>query len=430
MSGGLRYGPVVLPDWLHYLVSPWTTPFTLVAAIVGVAWLCRVRGRALAIVAASASTGVALWSAWKAGPPNGLLDLHIYTYAARTWLDGGSLYDYRDSVFNLSATYPPIGPILFAPFTPLSDEMREVLWTALSLLMLASAAWCTAVLAGWRGRRLVDLTLWGYAGAVVTIPVWITIRQGQINIVLWALVLVDLVLLTRRSRWTGLAIGIATAIKLVPGLFIVWAAAARRWPVALRATGAALAATAIGWLLDPSDSRRYWTDLLWDSGRVGALDDSRNNSLMGTIARTLPEGRVRSAIWIGAVILLLSVALVRASRASTRGDLLAVAAIIGCAAGAVSPISWSHHLGFLLVALVAFACSARTRRDVILCAVGYLVLVHPGGHGDEAWMSTVRALLCIAAVVFVPIVDGRSMPESIDEAREEPGHERPNEPVV
>ncbi|MFM8862197.1 MAG: hypothetical protein ACKOIA_07085, partial [Acidimicrobiia bacterium] len=90
-------------------------------------------------------------------------------------------------------------------------------------------------------------------------------------------------------------------------------------------------------------------------------------------------------------------------RASRTGDLLAATAIVGCATAAVSPISWSHHLGWLLVALVPFVVSARSTRDRVLCTLAYLVLVGPMGHGDEAWLSSVRAVLCCAAVVLVPI---------------------------
>ena len=400
----------MLPDWLEPLVSPWTTPAALVGAIIALGWICGLRGRRLAMLAAVIAAGVALWSSWRAGPPSGLLDLKIYVESGRDWLAGRSIYAYRDEVFNLAATYPPVGPVVFAVLAPLSTEAREILWTTVSLAALAMAAWCTATLAGVRDDRRIDLSLWGFTAAVVTIPVWLTIRQGQVNIVLWMLVLLDLVAITRRSRWRGTGIGSATAIKLVPGLFIVWAAASRRWRVTVVAVATTLGVTALGWLLAPSDSRIYWTDLLWRSDRVGRLDDARNDSILGAIARLGLDGRVRTGIWILVSIGVIAIALWRSVDASRRGDLLAVAAIVGCASSAVSPISWAHHLGFLLIALAAFALSARSRRSLVLCALGYLVLVHPGGHGDEAWMSSLRAIACVAAVLFTPIVERRSIP--------------------
>ncbi|MFM8862853.1 MAG: glycosyltransferase family 87 protein [Acidimicrobiia bacterium] len=302
-----------MPNWLHYLLSWWTTPFTILAAVVGVGALLGLRGRRLAILAATTALTLAIVAAWKSGPPIGLLDLTIYMGAARGWLDGGSLYSFRDQVFNLGATYPPIGPILFVPFAPLNDERREITFTALSMAALGGAAWCTTGLVGLVGPRRVDWTLWGFAAAVVTTPVWLTIRQGQINVILWFLVLVDIAALPRRRPWGGMAIGLATAIKLTPGLFIIWLATTRRWTATLRAVGTACAVTALGWLLAPDDSRRYWTELLWDTGRVGDLADDRNNSVMGVLARFLPEGGIRTAPWILLVGIVVVIALVRAT---------------------------------------------------------------------------------------------------------------------
>lgn len=397
-----------MPDWLHYVTSPWTTPATLVAAIVGVFALLRVRGLRLAQVAAATALGVALWQAWKSGPPSGLLDLQIYVGAARNWWHGHSLYDFHDPRFHLTATYPPIGPMLFTGFIGFGDELREIVFTALSMAALWGACWSTAILAGIDRLRRTEWTLWAFAASTVTLPVWLTLRLGQVNIVLWLLVLADLVAVARARRFAGLGIGLATAIKLVPGLFIVWLAATRRWASTSRAVVLMLGATALGWLLAPSDSRRYWTELLWDSGHVGRLDDSRNNSVMGVVARALPEGHLRSLVWLALVLAIASIGLIRSVRASRDGDLLAVAAIIGCSASALSPISWSHHLGFLVVALAAFVTIADSTRARALCAIGFLLLVDPGGHGDEAWISSIRAVLVVAAVLFTPIAPGRT----------------------
>ena len=392
-----------MPDRLFEFVNPWTTPAVLVAGVALLAWVCRVRGRRLAVVVLSAAVGVAVWQAWKAGPPSGLLDLQIYTNSARAWSGGGSLYDYHDPVFNLSATYPPIGPLLFSLLTPFTADGREVIFTALSLGALFGCAWSVSGLARVAPDRRFEWAAWAFALSTVTIPVWLTLRQGQINIIIWFLVLLDLEALRRTRRWAGVGIGLATALKLLPGLFAVWLVLTRRWVAAAVALASFAGATAIGWLLAPEDSHRYWTDLLWQSERVGSVSDARNNSLLGLIARALEPGPVRTGLWIAAIAAILVVAGLRSLRASRANDLLAVAAIVGCATSAVSPISWTHHLGFLLVALAAFSLQAKTIQAKALCALAWLMLVDPGGHGDEPLMSSLRGLMVIGAIAFTPI---------------------------
>ena len=392
-----------MPDRLFEFVNPWTTPATLVVGVVLVAWACRARGRTLAAIALSAAIGVALWQAWSAGPPSGLLDLQIYVNSARSWVEGGSIYGYRDPVFNLSATYPPIGPLLFSLMTPFTADGREVIFTVISLAALFGCAWSVSGLARIAEDRRFEWSAWAFALAAVTIPVWLTLRQGQINIVIWLLVLADLESLRRSRRWAGAGIGLATALKLVPGLFAIWLVLTRRWTAAAVAFIAFTGATAFGWLLAPDDSRRYWTDLVWQSERVGSVEDDRNNAVLGFIARVLEPGPARTGLWVASIAIILTIAGIRSLRASRANDLLAVAAIVGCATSAVSPISWTHHLGFLLVALAAFVLQARTTQAKVLCAVAWLVLVDPGGHGDDPLMSTLRGILVIAAIAFTPI---------------------------
>ncbi len=397
-----------MPEWLFELFNPWTTPAALVLAVTGVGWLVGLRGRRLAALAAVVAAGVGIWQGWKIGPPSGLLDLQIYVGSARGWLEGGSLYDYRDGVHHLGATYPPIGPIFFALFEPMSAECREILWTALSLVALAATTWFAAEIAGVERARRVTWCLWAFAASAVTIPVWLTLRQGQVNIVLWLLVVADVALVGRRSRWSGIGIGVATAVKLVPGLFIVWLLLAGRRTAAGRAVLAAAAATALGWLLAPSDSRLYWTELIFNSDRIGRVDDNANNSLLGVVSRLVEPGHLRSGMWLVAAAAVLVVGLWRGVLAARRDDLLAATAIVGCAGALVSPISWTHHLGFAVLALAAFTARRPKPWAVVALVAAWLVLVSPGGHGNEVSTSSIRALVLLAIVVALPIVPGRS----------------------
>jgi alpha-1,2-mannosyltransferase len=413
----------MVPAWLVPYIDPWTTPAALWVVAVALAALLGLRGARLSILAAGVAVGIAIWKAWAIGPPTGLLDLMIYTNSAQAWLDGSSLFSYRSPTFNLSATYPPVGLLLFALITPLSTPVREVLFTCFSIVAIGGAARCAAVLAGIARDRRLEWTLWALALAIVTMPVWLTLRQGQINAILWLLVLGDVVLLARGSRFGGIGIGIATAIKLVPGLFIVWLVVVGWRKPALRAVLTVLALTAFAWILDPGDSRLYWTDLLWHSENVGMVDDARNNSLLAALGHTTDAGPTRSALWLVAVALVSAVGLWRARRATKSNDLLAAVVIVGCTSALVSPISWTHHLGYLVLALAAMLPLVTTRVRLLLLGVATIPLVDPGHLGDDVFMSMIRTTLMLGLVLFLPIIVNRSQVAEPSEGTPDTGAE-------
>ncbi|MFD0393469.1 glycosyltransferase family 87 protein [Streptomyces nogalater] len=148
-------------------------------------------------------------------------------------------------------------------------------------------------------------TVWWVAGAAVWCePVWTTLRYGQINLLLAVLVLWDL---TRRpadghDRWSGLGLGLATAVKLTPGLFPVFLLATglvdrlrggRGEPWLRHARGAAVAfagATLLAAAVLPYDSWRFWTRMVFHASRVGLAEDTGNQALRGILARLLHTG--------------------------------------------------------------------------------------------------------------------------------------------
>ena len=404
-----------MPDRLVPYIDPWTTPAALWVVVVVASALIGLRGRRLAVVAACTSIVIAVWKAWAIGPPTGLLDLMIYTESAQAWLDGSSLFSYRSPVFNLSATYPPIGLLPFAALVPLSTEVREVLFTLLSVAAVGGAALFASILAGVAADRRAEWTLWATAIAIVTMPVWLTLRQGQINAILWLLVLGDVVLLARGSRFGGIGIGAATAIKLVPGLFIIWLVILGWRRPAVRAIGTTIALTAVGWLMAPDDSRLYWTDLLWNSDQVGRLDDARNNSALGVVSRIIEPGPPRTILWILAVLVITSIGLQRARRATRHGDLLAAVVIVGCTSALISPISWTHHLGYLVLAAAALLPIITTPTRWIVLGVLAVPIIDPGDLGDDAVMSLLRMALMVAVVLALPIIPDRSSGSRTDQ---------------
>ncbi|WP_344527334.1 glycosyltransferase 87 family protein, partial [Streptomyces rectiviolaceus] len=242
----------------------------------------------------------AFWLAQRAADVS-MIDLMVYRAEGETVRAGGDLYALRTTEAHLPTTYPPFAALLFTPLTLLDTADMRTLATLGNLLLLVAFTHLALRLVGpvpGTGHARVETALWVSALAVWAEPVWTTLRYGQINLLLAALVLWDL---SRRPghRWAGLGIGIAAAIKLTPALFAVFllltgaAEAARggRWRVPVRHacvaavtfTGATLLAAA----LLPYDSWRFWTRMVFEAGRVGLAEDTANQSLRGVLARLL-----------------------------------------------------------------------------------------------------------------------------------------------
>ncbi|MGW3663037.1 glycosyltransferase 87 family protein [Streptomyces sp. NPDC005141] len=296
-------------------------------------------------------------------------DLRVYYGTVDSWVHhGGRIYDYRVPGTTYGFTYPPFAALGMLPMALVG--LRTAIALGL-LLNLAALACVVAVLVGPALRR------YGWFGCALTAcllalfePVRDTFSFGQVNLVLLALVLSDAWLLSSgRGRWAGVGIGLAAAIKLTPALFIVLLLLGRRRRAAGVATAVAALATALAAWVAPDASRFYWTDALWDTARVGRLPYVSNQSLQGALARlTAPEDPSR-ALWATAVLLVLCVWARRVSRALADGDWTSAFALTGLAACLVSPITWVHHLVWLLPSFAVLMHRRRLRVAAVLYAV-------------------------------------------------------------
>ncbi|MFF7281030.1 glycosyltransferase 87 family protein [Streptomyces griseorubiginosus] len=293
-------------------------------------------------------------------------DLRVYHGAVDTWIHhDGRLYDYRVPGTPYGFTYPPFAAVAMLPMALLG--LRTAIAVGL-LLNLAALAVVVRLLTGraWRRYGWYGCALGACALALFE-PLRDTFSFGQVNLLLLALVLVDAWLLaTGRERLAGIGIGLAAAVKLTPALFIgLLLVAGRRRPAAV-ATGVALAATGFAAVVAPDASRFYWTDAMWDTTRVGRLDYVSNQSLQGVLARL---GETDRAVWAVAVLLTLGVWAVRARRAAAARDWTVAFALTGLTACLVSPITWVHHLVWLLPSFAVLVRAGHPRIAGALYAV-------------------------------------------------------------
>ncbi|MFF7952897.1 glycosyltransferase 87 family protein [Streptomyces griseorubiginosus] len=336
-------------------------------------------------------------------------DLRVYHGAVDSWLHhGGRLYDYRVPGTPYGFTYPPFAAVAMVPMALLG--LRAAIAVGL-LLNLAALVLVVRLLTGRAWRRLgwYGCTLGACALALFE-PLRDTLSFGQVNLLLLALVLVDARLLaTGRGRLAGVGIGLAAAVKLTPALFIGLLLVTRRWRAAAVATVVALAATGFAALVAPDASRFYWTDAMWDTTRVGRLDYVSNQSLQGILARL---GETDRALWAVAVLLTLCVWAVRARRAAAAQDWTAAFALTGLTACLVSPITWVHHLVWLLPSFAVLLRAGHPRIAGALYAVlctSVVWLWFDDASGVDGFLgSNTYAWITLGLLLWLPVGQPRA----------------------
>lgn len=287
-----------------------------------------------------------IWS-----PSDSMSDLRVYYAAARGLIDGEDIYTVHRNYpgMGLGFTYPPFAAIVMAPLA-IGEEFGRLLMTLLSATSLLVIGWATMRHSLAAGAALA------FAGLLFE-PVRSTFGLGQINLILMALLLVDLLgHLPRRYR--GILVGVATGIKLTPGIFIVFLLVTRRFREAAMACAATAATIAIGWLVLPGSATAFWTRYIFDPGRPGPAHYISNQSLRGATTRITETPT--SPLWLLKAMIVGAVGLLTAKRLHERGlrlDAVVVTAFTGLL---VSPISWSNHWVWALPAAVALWSHRRT----------------------------------------------------------------------
>lgn len=361
----------------------------------------------------------------------GALDLQVYRDAVLAWRAGQPVYDLRYTNVGLPFTYPPFGMLVLSWTSFVSVGAATVVITALSVAALWLVLRQSSGSAGWIALPLVGAALW-------LEPVRSTLAFGQVNLVLAAAVVADALVVP--ARWRGVLSGMAIAVKLTPGVFLVYFLVTRQW----RALVMAVASTALSGLLAlvaaPSDSWHYWTQLVLQN-RAGPPLYAGNQSLSGLLARVLDNSSstgTLTAVFVVAVVAMSVVATVRVDAEDHVGRL----GVIGLMGLLVSPISWSHHWVWAIpVTIWALKPARALAVRLIGSALAVTMYVGPQWlfpHGDDRELTwgpialVVGDLYSLLAIIMIGAVairaDHRVVPSAaVGSARAQQADVQPGE---
>lgn len=265
-----------------------------------------------------------------------LVDLKVYRMGGETLLEQASgLYDVR--LAGLPFTYPPFAAVVMVPFALLPWSAAVSVWTLGTFVSLV-AVWRLST-----GTRLSSPVLLAVvAGSLVMEPVRETLGFGQVNLMLCALVLYDVLgPATRPAR--GIWVGLAAGVKLTPLVFFGLLVVTRQWKALTYASGSFAATVLVGFVVTPHGAKEYWSSLVVETTRIGGLAFSSNQSWNAFLIRFTGDLDGGGPVWLGLVALTVGGGLTLTRMLWFKGERLAAVSVTALIGLLCSPVSWSHH---------------------------------------------------------------------------------------
>ncbi len=359
------------------------------------------------------------------------VDMIIYRDGVRAFLSGDEMYSVpmQAGDLQLPFIYPPFGALVLVPLTVFEwmDDYRAATFMILGsslLILLCLHLVLRALLRDVEPRVRLMVTAVTWAFTLLLEPVWLNASFAQINVVIMALVVLDLV---PRKRWLpqGWLIGVAAAIKLSPLAMLLYFLLRRDFRAIFTAAASfllmTLAAAAVRW----DATVEFFTTVLLGMGtgsEVG-VDPAytSNSSLKAMVMRFFDtqaaldaNGTALNIIWL---VLSLSVIglggwlMLALMRRDLHVDAWLVNALIMLL---ISPISWSHHwvwVALLLpVALWRWAAvlGRPTFLGVVLMVWGLVMLTDPPkwwfGDGVDVYALSIFEKILVSDYVWFALL--------------------------
>ncbi len=325
------------------------------------------------------------------------IDLQVYVYAVKDMLVGKDIFLTTTPGWGLYFIYPPISAVLMVPLAFGPYVFWQVVWTAALVLAQQSVLRRCGVPRGWK------LALVGVAVVLAVEPIRTTLGYGQVNTLLMALVVADLLPDApgeRRRIPQGTLIGLAAAIKLTPALFVVFAFLIGRRRIAVTGMVSFAVFTGIGAVVLFSETVEFFGGLSGGNTRTASPLYVGNQSLLGLFFRLGGSSKTMTLLGLGVAAVVALTGTWAAAAWWRRGQHVFAVALVGLCTCLASPLSWTHHYVWIVPMAVAVLRGGMPRwaRGVaafwVLWVCACLPLgVLPYGGGRERSYSALQELV-------------------------------------
>jgi alpha-1,2-mannosyltransferase len=273
------------------------------------------------------------------------VDLQVYVYAVKDMLAGKDIFATTTPVWNLYFIYPPIAAILMTPLAFGPYLFWQVVWTGGLVWAQQSVLKRCGAPRGWK------LGLLGIAVLLAVEPIRTTLGYGQVNTILMALVVADLLPdppERRRRIPQGILIGLAAAIKLTPALFVIFMFLIGKRRAAITTIISFAVFTGIGAILLFRETVVFFSGLSGGDTRTASPLYAGNQSLLGVFFRLGDSSRTTTLLGLAVATVLAVLGCLVAAHWWRSDEKVFAVAIVGLTTCLASPLSWTHHYVWIL----------------------------------------------------------------------------------
>ncbi len=190
----------------------------------------------------------------------------------------------------LTYVYPPLYACLLAPMTVMNAKVAAAVWYVFKLALTALTFWLL-----WQWVGSTAPFSWKFAGLLFLATGRFIIddfQLGQLTLVVMELAIIGLYAKAHwQEGWGAILLGMSIALKLLPGIFIVYFLLRKEFRFAVWTGLAAMAWSVmpvfwyggqLPWL-----SERFWHQQVAGAATLSALSGADNQSLQGMLMRWL-----------------------------------------------------------------------------------------------------------------------------------------------
>lgn len=305
-------------------------------------------------------------------------DFSGYYFGSKYLLTGLNPYLGGGSLFT-SYVYPPIVLLFFLPFTILTFQTAEIIWTILSLVFLLVSLKLLSSMLDIKFFSRLNLFLMSLV--FISFPIKFSFGMGQINLFVLCLLVFSLWFFKRKKEFlSGVFLGLSLAIKLFPLLLPVYFLFQLKKKVLLGLFVSFLISVFLVLIIIPNKiSWQFITNVLPSFFTSWKLD-YYNQSLAGFIGRSFGTGQISISLKIIISGILVCIAFFTVFK-NRQEDFVSFSLKYGTLITAsllINTFSWQHHFVWLIIPMYTIFIYIKNKKLGVLyfsiLAISYILI--------------------------------------------------------